>query len=311
MLVTISCLLIQPNPASALNEEAGKLANEDWAGFCRRAKLMTEIHAAVPTTLVNEVREAQMRGEDKGTELFKKESRPDARGKSKERVISTPPTSSKGQRAPPAEDEENAKHRGGMLRSGSDESDWIPRPTMSAQKPRNHKHEENILGLNPDVSLEDAPKRIPVSAHIGGPNTLTPGDADVFTTPAPIRTTHPQTSSIIHLSLNNAAPQQDGEGAPESLNFPHKSPFLVVQPGGQPHPLLRELSYQWVIFEAQHENGSYTGISDSHSSMLKRPAGDDLERRKKWELKHFKRAGCNLKRYNRGDFGPRTGIGRL
>lgn len=45
---TIKCLLIVPNPESALNEEAGKLLLEKYDDYCRRAKMMTEIHARAP-----------------------------------------------------------------------------------------------------------------------------------------------------------------------------------------------------------------------------------------------------------------------
>lgn len=45
ILLTIKCLLIVPNPESALNEEAGKLLLEHYDGYCQRAKMMTEIHA--------------------------------------------------------------------------------------------------------------------------------------------------------------------------------------------------------------------------------------------------------------------------
>lgn len=41
----IKCLLIEPNPASALNEDAGKLLLDDYQEFFQRATLMTEIHA--------------------------------------------------------------------------------------------------------------------------------------------------------------------------------------------------------------------------------------------------------------------------
>ena len=41
----VRCLLIEPFAESALNEEAGKLLLEDYAMFCRQAKLMTLIHA--------------------------------------------------------------------------------------------------------------------------------------------------------------------------------------------------------------------------------------------------------------------------
>lgn len=42
---TIKCLLIHPNPESALNEEAGRLLLEDYAEYESRARLLTEIHA--------------------------------------------------------------------------------------------------------------------------------------------------------------------------------------------------------------------------------------------------------------------------
>ena len=45
MLLTIKCLLIVPNPESALNEEAGKLLLERYDDYCARARLYTDIHA--------------------------------------------------------------------------------------------------------------------------------------------------------------------------------------------------------------------------------------------------------------------------
>ena len=43
---TIYCLLIQPNPDSALNATAGHLLQEDYHAFARQARLMTSIHAS-------------------------------------------------------------------------------------------------------------------------------------------------------------------------------------------------------------------------------------------------------------------------
>ncbi|KAI5887507.1 uncharacterized protein SCHCODRAFT_02638302 [Schizophyllum commune H4-8] len=45
ILVTVKCLLIYPNPESALDEEAGKLLLEDYNSYCSRARLMTGVHA--------------------------------------------------------------------------------------------------------------------------------------------------------------------------------------------------------------------------------------------------------------------------
>ncbi|KAL5525326.1 hypothetical protein ACEPAF_9196 [Sanghuangporus sanghuang] len=45
ILVTVKCLLIYPNPESALDEEAGKLLLEDYESYCERARLITSVHA--------------------------------------------------------------------------------------------------------------------------------------------------------------------------------------------------------------------------------------------------------------------------
>ena len=45
VLAVIRCLLIQPFPDSALNEEAGRLLQEDYSAFASRAALLTSVHA--------------------------------------------------------------------------------------------------------------------------------------------------------------------------------------------------------------------------------------------------------------------------
>ncbi|KAG2177840.1 hypothetical protein INT43_003087, partial [Umbelopsis isabellina] len=45
ILLTIKCLLIAPNPDSALNEEAGKMLLEAYEDYAKRARLHTSIHA--------------------------------------------------------------------------------------------------------------------------------------------------------------------------------------------------------------------------------------------------------------------------
>ncbi|KAG8215209.1 ubiquitin-conjugating enzyme/RWD-like protein [Butyriboletus roseoflavus] len=49
ILVTVKCLLIYPNPESALDEEAGKLLLEDYDNYFSRAKLITSVHATPRT----------------------------------------------------------------------------------------------------------------------------------------------------------------------------------------------------------------------------------------------------------------------
>ncbi|KAI9890708.1 MAG: hypothetical protein M1814_003638 [Vezdaea aestivalis] len=64
VLVTISCLLIHPNPDSALNSAAGALLQDDYQAFAKQAKLMTSIHAPIPTEIQQSVWSAKQRGED-------------------------------------------------------------------------------------------------------------------------------------------------------------------------------------------------------------------------------------------------------
>lgn len=45
VMISIRCLLIEPNPESALNEDAAKLMLDNYADYYARAKIMTKIHA--------------------------------------------------------------------------------------------------------------------------------------------------------------------------------------------------------------------------------------------------------------------------
>lgn len=64
ILVTISCLLIQPNPDSALNAAAGAMIQENYEAFAAQAKLMASIHAPIPRHLSKAVVDAKRRGEE-------------------------------------------------------------------------------------------------------------------------------------------------------------------------------------------------------------------------------------------------------
>lgn len=61
---TISCLLIHPNPDSALNAMAGSLLQDDYNEFARQARLMTSLHAPIPFAMKAAVLQAKQRGED-------------------------------------------------------------------------------------------------------------------------------------------------------------------------------------------------------------------------------------------------------
>ncbi|XP_037452065.1 ubiquitin-conjugating enzyme E2 22-like isoform X1 [Triticum dicoccoides] len=48
VLLVVRCLLIEPFPESALNEQAGKMLLENYADYARHARLYTSIHALKP-----------------------------------------------------------------------------------------------------------------------------------------------------------------------------------------------------------------------------------------------------------------------
>ncbi|KKZ68598.1 ubiquitin-conjugating enzyme E2 S [[Emmonsia] crescens] len=76
VLITISCLLIHPNPDSALNSAAGSLLQDDYEAFAHQAKLMTSIHAPIPKDMKDAVMEAKKRGDESGTVIAEDEDCP-------------------------------------------------------------------------------------------------------------------------------------------------------------------------------------------------------------------------------------------
>lgn len=79
---TIYCLLIQPNPDSALNATAGHLLQDDYESFARQARLMTSIHASIPSELKDKALEAKRRGDAADTTIREDaQQRPKKKGK--------------------------------------------------------------------------------------------------------------------------------------------------------------------------------------------------------------------------------------
>ncbi|CBF88026.1 putative ubiquitin conjugating enzyme E2 [Aspergillus nidulans FGSC A4] len=113
VLITISCLLIFPNPDSALNATAGALLQENYDAFARQAKLMTSIHAPIPAEMRTEVMEAKMRGEDSGAVVLEQEEeitrslRP--QGKKKMQSVMMKRSTRKDTGGPQSRDSENTR----------------------------------------------------------------------------------------------------------------------------------------------------------------------------------------------------------
>ena len=331
VLVTISCLLIQPNPASALNEAAGKLATEDWEGYCRRARLMTDIHASVPRGIEGEVREAQMRGEDKPKETDQPTAKPHSKGKETERVKITP--SGPKLTRMKSEDEENRSRRGGTQDAESETEEGAvtgQRGGVRRSKVPESRRQGNIFGikgLGDGTQLDSPPpKRIFAVPGAHTPPVSTPNekenvdgegeDTDPFTTVTSKRNTHQDPTTIPHTSTETRTGTETETETPDLLKFSTQNPFAAIQPNNQIHPLFKEFSFSWedamVVHDAGVVKSGSGGVSGvSKADVRKRHATEEFEKKERWEMKRFRRAGGDLKRFNRGDWGVRMGVGRL
>lgn len=316
VLVTISCLLIQPNPASALNEVAGKLASEDWDGYCRRAKLMTEIHAAIPSIMIDEVREAQMRGEDKEEKIEDKAVKSDSNGKGKDReTAKVTPAAPKVHQNLVAEDEENSRRRGDTVELESDpESDWIPGTVKSPNKAFAPARDNifGIKGLEHGMQVDTPPKKIiSVGSKVAEQDEAEDNDdSDPFITVPSKRNPQQSFSLRVPQALPSKSDEDVSTATPDLLKFSHQNPFAAIQPNNQMHPLLKEFSWSWQDSMILHDT-SFCKDGPSKTEVRKRMAGAEFKEKEAWERKKFKQAGYDLAKYNRGEFGPRTGIFRL
>jgi len=271
---------------------------------------MTEIHAAIPGNITEEVREAQSRGEEKEAQPEVKDADPLANGSAKA-------TPSRAKVQVSAEDEENQRRRGTTVEPESDpESDWIPGPVKTPMAPAGgHNNVLGIQGLQADIQF-DSPDKPRVIAQTRRRQAGIPGDNDSSDVSDPF--INVPSKRNVPSSFNRRAPstaaatlvKQDAIDTPELLKFSHKNPFSAIQTNNQTHPLLKEFSWSWADSEIMHETGSIKG-GESKANVRKRMAGDDFVKKSSWEMKRFKKAGYDLKKYNRGEFGPKTGIARL
>jgi len=267
---------------------------------------MTQIHAGIPRDLVDGVKEAQSRGDDK--EVMETEAKVNGKGKAK---ITPAPT--KVQRIP-EDEEENLRRRGITAEPESDpESDWIPGPIKSPKAlPARRNNIFGIKGLDEGLHFDSSPKRVfsPAGKSNTPEATENTDDSDPFIT---ITTKRPAPHSFsLRVPSSNIADltKQASSDTPELLKFSHQNPFSAIQPNNQTRPLLKEFSWSWDEAEIMHDEGKGRDPSVK-AGVRKRMAGAEFKERQAWEMKRLKRSGFDLKRYNRGEFGPRTGIARL
>ncbi|KAL4959002.1 putative ubiquitin conjugating enzyme E2 [Aspergillus stella-maris] len=171
VLVTISCLLIYPNPDSALNSTAGALLQENYDAFARQAKLMTSIHASVPVDMRNQATEAKMRGEDIGTTIPEDQPEDQEKEKEKEKESSRTLRSRQGQRVQAV-----------TMKKKPSQSSTTPQPQSHLHPSENTQprpshdpvSDDETENENPaTASKENDPSLSPSPVKFAAPSTLT------------------------------------------------------------------------------------------------------------------------------------------
>ena len=192
ILVSISCLLINPNPDSALNAEAGSLLQEDYNTFARKVKLMTSIHASIPIALKHAVTEAKRRGEDEDAGVLVEEEveRPASNGtvsnstsvtmKSKASVETTRNSSSQSHTTSENEEQESEDD---TKENDPLHSPWLPSKALTSPRKVLGKRaladlpmpmEPAHTGLDIDRRIEDPPSEIHAYSNSSEPRRKSP-----------------------------------------------------------------------------------------------------------------------------------------
>lgn len=291
VLVTISCLLIQPNPASALNAEAGSLLQDDYGAFERRAKLMAGIHAPIPKDLRAAVDEARMRGEDKdaqdvGSQAKEKAISMRALGKMKKRSLSQ------------MEEGENA----GLAITGVFTGQRAS--LVDAKEPLNAGDVLEVsTGANASKEAIDLEQPAASTSH------------------------RPRLSEPLGATNANAQSGPSFDTTSRSTSSPYRSASrieidTITQPAGQD----RTTSAKAAASDSLLGESPRTGTFELHSlsnevpirlsaTLIKwqpeHPSTAEAMKQARREQRTLQAAGGCLKRYNRGDFGPRKGLKRL
>lgn len=300
VLVTISCLLVFPNAASALNSEAGRLLEEDFGEFERKARLWARMHAAVPASLRGVVEEARKRGDVGSVKSKEEEAKTrakEAREKKKlgngekEEVVfvredgmegvedpfggaaippfSTPDVSSGKMAAP------TGMGLGLAFKSsaGMDDSTILMDLDTPSQQPPPiaPRRRQKTFAFDQQPTAASSTTAASFSTVLSTP---TPDQASSFT--SNVTTPRAPTPKRVRLS-----PQHESKGSPGTIR---KSSA--------------EDTKSWITwFDVSPMNPR-----ENKSKRLQR---------EKSEYRRLQAAGFNIKEYNSGRFGPRTGIERL
>ncbi|GIJ83895.1 hypothetical protein Asppvi_002726 [Aspergillus pseudoviridinutans] len=219
VLVTISCLLIYPNPDSALNSTAGALLQEDYDAFARQAKLMTSIHAPVPPDLKTAVVEAKSRGEEAGTLIPEHEGTHGLRSRPGTRVQSLTMKTKKSTPQP-------STHTNADAHDSNPESDDESESDAGSTRPSTSKENDPSLSPSPVKLAPPSPRK---NTHGKRPlcdltTSLDPDTEDPNLTPAPTTDKPQMTTSEKNIAANHA-PHRHSSPQPQPQR---KSPKLSL-----------------------------------------------------------------------------------
>ncbi|KAI9683453.1 MAG: hypothetical protein M1822_005993 [Bathelium mastoideum] len=317
VLITISCLLIYPNPASALNAEAGALLQEDFHTFSKRAKLMTSIHAGVPSNLKSTVAKAKRRGEeDKPSEpqtYFSEVSR-----------LPTPPLSSAGSglgiqgcsftEPDVVKDDDDSKENDASLFSMSTPSrpQMVTPHRLGPPVPLGELEIPHDLGLQPFCTdTDDFDTEMTFSSEQNIKNNKPPQDNKNPSGPAVTDDSASYASQSLFaqkrpLPLSPLFSSISGPSTrpPRPFRSPIKTP--TRSSGLTPH-----LSTWGSVSKPRAMSPpkpAYKGTS-MRAEPLKRLnrelLNEQARKRQAFEDRLWRLAGGDIHRYNRGDFGPK------
>jgi ubiquitin-conjugating enzyme E2 S len=303
VLVTISCLLVFPNAASALNSEAGRLLEEDFSEFERKARLWAKMHAAVPASLKAVVEEARKRGDEKsGKEDEAKAKAKEARGKKRREI-------NEKEEVTVFVREDGEERRDDPFASTTSTSARLtPFATPDASNGKMAAPMGLGLGLafKATTSMDDSSILMDMDTPSQQPPPIAPRrrqKAFAFDQPVASSATVASFSTV----LSTPTPDQ-ASGFASNITTPRPpSPKRVrlspehERSQGSPGRAKRQASNETKSWITWYEISPMTTKENKQKRIV----------REKSEYKRLKAAGFSIKRYNSGRFGPRTGIERL
>ena len=237
---TIYCLLIQPNPDSALNASAGHLLQDDYDSFARQARLMTSIHGSIPPDLKDLALSARRRGEIVRTSIGKDITQSQTLKSKSGCPYTRPPMGKPPDGVTPAQsarntldqslENENSPNEDGYSICVSKENDPLlsqsPVPVPSPRRPSSAKRPLSDLHIiEPEYDMTNAPGLSPSDQNVVN-NVLPPS---ILAAPDGSQKTLQLTKKS--QSVYNAGHNQETEGSSTSSDDLEVKPIKRVRPG--------------------------------------------------------------------------------